>query len=337
MKRLTLKELNAITLGVSRITEEEDGFHFFRFNEKQEAFYKERNADYYKKTAATAGVRLSFQTDSKSLTLKGSVTETTSRSYYSFDVFKNGDLVGYADNFSNCDIPRDYTSAPFVYAPFEATFDLGEGLKTVTVYFPWTVAVALEVFVDDDAFLAAIRPAKVLLAFGDSITQGYDAMRPSKRYVSRLVDLLGAQEHNRGIGGEVICPELLNVAELADPDYITVAYGTNDWRRSSRETFTADCRAFYKALSTRYPSARIFAMTPIWRKDRDDVASFGPFDDVAKIIADAVKDLPNVILLSGEDLVPPSENWFADFYLHPTDAGFSHYARNLYAKMKEHF
>lgn len=336
MKRLTLKELNAITLGVSRITEEEDGFHFFRFNEKQMSFFRERNADYYKKTTATAGVRLSFQTDSTTLTLKGDVTETNSRHYYSFDVFKNGDLVGYADNFSNCDIPRDYTTAPFVYAPFEATFDLGEGLKTVTVYFPWTVAVALEVFVDDSAFLAAVRPAKVLLAFGDSITQGYDAMRPSKRYMSRLVDALGAQEHNRAIGGEVFCPDMLQFDELADPDYITVAYGTNDWCRSSRETFTADCRAFYKALSTRYPSAKIFAMTPIWRKDRDEVRPFGPFDDVAKIIAESVADLPNVILLSGEHLVPASDNWFADLYLHPTDAGFSYYAKNLYAQMKEY-
>ena len=47
---MTLETIQGITTGAVRVAEEKDGFHFYRFTEAEEDFYKERNADFYKKT-----------------------------------------------------------------------------------------------------------------------------------------------------------------------------------------------------------------------------------------------------------------------------------------------
>ena len=52
---------------------------------------------------------------------------------------------------------------------------------------------------------------------------------------ARLADALGAEEVNKAIGGECFFPELAATKEDFQPEYITVAYGTNDWSRKSAE------------------------------------------------------------------------------------------------------
>ena len=47
----------------------------------------------------------------------------------------------------------------------------------------------------------------------------------------------------------------------------------------------------------------------------------------------AVADLPNVRVLSGFDLVPKDEKYFADQRLHPNDKGFEYYSENLYREI----
>ncbi len=113
-----------------------------------------------------------------------------------------------------------------------------------------------------------------------------------------------------------------------------VAYGTNDWRRYSREVFTKNCVGFYKALSENYPASKIFAITPIWRKDYTIKTDFGAFSDTEKYIFKAVENLENVTVISGSDLVPKDERYYADFRLHPNDEGFDFYYKNLYSKLK---
>ena len=78
------------------------------------------------------------------------------------------------------------------------------------------------------------------------------------------------------------------------PDYITVAYGTNDWSTKDSETFKVNCKEFYTNLSKNYPEAKIFAISPIWRKDMNAEKVFGKFEDVEVYIRDAVKELVNV-------------------------------------------
>ena len=70
--------------------------------------------------------------------------------------------------------------------------------KTVCVHLPWSVKTLIEeISIDDNAFVKGVKPKKKLLAYGDSITHGYDALRPSNRYISKFADKIGDEEFNK--------------------------------------------------------------------------------------------------------------------------------------------
>ena len=333
--KLKLEQLKQITTGAVNIKEENGTFYFSRFTAEQEELYKETNQDFYHKAVSPAGIKFHFKTDSKNLFLKLKTSLSSSRGYFSVDVFVNGSPIGYLDNFSEEELPEDYTQYELPLGEFSKNFELGEGEKTVCVHLPCLVKAFMEeVSLDDGAFIEGIELPKKLIAFGDSITHGYDAMRPSNRYVAKLAERLVAEEFNKGIGGEQFFPKLAACKDPIEPDYITVAYGTNDWSIADRETFRLNCRGFYENLSRNYPDAKIFAITPIWRKDCDMCKNMGAFETVEQLIRELTEDLENVTVIPGYDLVPGDERYFADFRLHPNDEGFAYYAKNLYEKIK---
>jgi lysophospholipase L1-like esterase len=290
---------------------------------------------FYDRALCSAGAKLCFRTDSPILVLGAEVEKRSSRSFFSFDVTANGALVGHLCNFSEQTLAKDYTQTLFPLGKFEKTFLLGAGEKTVSIDFPFSARVEdLKIGLAEGASFAPVKPKKRLLAYGDSITQGYDARYPSRRYSARLADALEAEEINKGIGGEIFRPELASLSDEKDIDTITVAYGTNDWSATDGKSFLSEARAFYGALSARYPKAKIFAITPIWRKDLEAEKPMGAFSNVHDMIAEAVKDLENVTLIDGIDLVPHDTALFADLRLHPRDEGFDFYAENLIQRIK---
>ncbi|MBQ7916769.1 MAG: SGNH/GDSL hydrolase family protein [Firmicutes bacterium] len=332
---LTFDQICSITTGAAQITQEENGIVFHRFTAPQENLYKSTGQDGCTKAYSTPGVKLMFRTDSPTLTMRVAVSPGSSRTYFSFDVYVNETLADCLDNFPAEGLPIPYPKFPCPLGHFSKTIDLGPGIKNVSIAFPWSVAPVLEeLSLEDEALLEPIKPARKMVAFGDSITHGYDAQRPSLRYAAQLAAALDAEEFNKGIGGEVFVPPLAKLKEDFVPDFVTVAYGTNDWAKTSLDTFKTNCRSFYSLLSQNYPSTPIFALTPIWRKDRDAVTAVGSFDSVEPLVRELTQDLPNVIVISGADLVPKDENYYADFSLHPNDEGFNHYYHNLYKKIK---
>ena len=240
------------------------------------------------------------------------------------------------DNFSDSKSLQNYTQEEFPRGEFSKNFVLGTGEKAVCIYFPWSVGVALyELSLDDGALVLPSKPEKKILAFGDSITHGYDAMRPSNRYMSRLCDALGAEEINKAIGGEMFFPPLAALADDFTPDYITVAYGTNDWNNISRDAFLENCRKFYETLRETYPTVKIFAISPIWRKEMTEQRKYGDFMQVEKDIFEIVNSIKDVVPVSGFGFVPHEERYYGDFRLHPNDEGFQHYFENLYRLIRE--
>jgi lysophospholipase L1-like esterase len=127
----------------------------------------------------------------------------------------------------------------------------------------------------------------------------------------------------------------LDAPDAIEPDYITVAYGTNDWGRFSREVLTQNCRDFYQKLSALYPNAKIFAITPIWRSNEDRTTTpYGaPLEAVREMIAEQTADLANVTVIVGNGLIPNLMPFTTDG-LHPNDAGGQVYAHNLYLALK---
>lgn len=326
--KLTLEQITPLVCGAVRVAEDERGFHFYRFTEKQTASYLRVSPnDFYKKAFATAGVRLAIRTDSRKLSFDFKTSYGSSREYAFFDVYVNGAFKKHFGCEGN------------IMMDGSAVIPLPAGEKDVEIYFPWSRdAVLSNVELDDGATVATFRRPKTMISFGDSITHGYDAINPSLSYASQLARLLDAEQINKGIGGDIFFPELLDERDPVDPDYITVAYGTNDWSKCPRETFEKNCREFYTRLSALYPNAKIFAITPIWRGDWNrKVCGYGaPVTEINPAITEICKDLPNVTVVNPYDFVPHRKEFFADAYLHPNDIGFCLYAEGLYKEIVKH-
>lgn len=333
---LNLSQIRDISTGAVRIEEIDNNIHFYRFTKQQEELYKNRSDDFYKKTFATSGIKICFHTNSQTLFLRTEITGGSSRSYFAFDVFVNGVKIDTLDNFSDIDIPQNYTTLNFPLGEFSKEFNLGVGEKEVCVYFPWSVKVILKEFIiDDNSFIKPVKPNKKMLCFGDSITHGYDALYPSNKYITKLADMLNAGEYNKAIGGEIFFPALAATKEDFEPDYITVAYGTNDWNKCSKEELTHNYKDFLCNLSNNYPNAKIFVITPIWRKDMNESRLFGDFKSVGEIIQKQTAAFSNISVIQGFEFVPQNEDLFADLRLHPNDEGFEYYFENLSKHIKD--
>lgn len=329
--RLTLDEIRSVTKGADRVEEKNGKICFHRFTLAQEKAYKSYSADFYRKNFATSGIRLEFVTDSKTLSMTVDVTSglSSSRRFFAHSVYADGKLVGRIERAQESTVPD---------GEFSGEFDMGEGEKTVRVYFPWSAASKLCSFeLDDGAKIIPVEKKLRMIFFGDSITQGYDALAPENSYASAVTDALCAEARNKAIGGEVFFPTLGALRDDFEPDYITVAYGTNDWARNDRETFDRDCEAFYTNLSANYSEATIFAIAPIWRGDQAGHKSkVGDFSHITERIREVAEKLPNVIFINGYDFVTKDESYFSDRVLHPNDKGFSQYAENLLAELKKY-
>ena len=318
---LNYDQIRGITHGAVRVEEQNGAIRFLRFTEAQQEAYRLASPDdFYKKTFATASVRLSFVTDSQFLGLQYRMTKSSSRAFGWFDVYEDGVLIAHFGG------EIDTVLEGREEIPFSA------GEKKVEVYFPWSAAaeiVAMELA--DGAVVRPVEKQITLLSFGDSITQGYDAMYPSRSYQNRLADLLGATCVNKGIGGETFFPALLDSEEDIQPDLITVAYGTNDWSKTDRPTYEQNCRNFYEKLAKRYPTAKIIAITPIWRADNTKQTPFNaPLSEAIKMIEEICSQIPGVSVIHGGTFTPRLPEFYSDGYLHPNDMGFGFYAENLY-------
>jgi len=183
-------------------------------------------------------------------------------------------------------------------------------------------------------YVLPVRQKKTLLAYGDSITQGFDALYPSHSYAVRLAEFLDAELLNKGIGGACFCAPLVMAGEGYNPDYIVVAYGTNDWTCQTQETFRSNAQAHIQELIKKYPASKIFVITPIWRGDYANERKFGPFSKIEAIIRDICEENHQIHIVSGWDLVPKDASFFGDMYLHPNDKGFTAYAEALHSALK---
>ena len=331
--KLTINHIKEIATGAAQIEVINGKICFSRYTDEQRHLYKNRDADCYLRSLSSSGIKLSFSTNSKSLTLAVDVAPGSSRKYFSFDVFSGETCIGHLYNFNEDEMPQKYIDTVWPLEKMKKTFLLGDGTKKITIYFPWSVNTMLEeLSLDDGATVVPENRTKTLLAFGVSITQGYDALRPSDTYVARLARALNADEINKGIGGETFFPELAKTKEIVSPDIITVAYGTNDWSLSDKETYKKNCTLFFQNLRNTYETAKIFAITPIWRTDVSDVKKLGSFPELAEVICAAVQNF-DITTVSGLEMVPHEKSCFADLFVHPNDYGFEYFYKNLYQKI----
>ena len=332
--KLTFEQIKSAVRGVARVEEIDGKVNFFRFTAAQDAFYAERDAFYaewnkgfYRKSHATSGVILEFDTDSWTLELSVEVSSGSSRRFTAHSIFADGKRVGQLGSSIAPDLSSEC---------YEGSFDLGIGTKRVKILFAWAAcSKLLALTLDDGASFVPVQKEKTVILFGDSITQGYDAEIPENSYASQLVAALDANGINKAIGGEVFCPELATLPDAVTPELITVAYGTNDW--SHYGALTEDAEAFYRNLRKTYPATPIVAMAPVWRADCKDHPDRKDFRLVAEALQKIAAEVENVRFVDCFDFIPQDTTLFSDAYLHPNEEGFRHYIRGLLPAFADFF
>ena len=185
--------------GAVEAVESDGEWTFRRFLPKQAQAYRDAgNEDFYRKTFATAGVRLAFRTDAESLSFDYRFAYGSSRSFGYFDICVDGAIVAHV-GLENDDGGRHRAEAA-----------LGPGEKKVEIHFPWSrQAFVSPLSLRGATFATPLRRSRTMLCFGDSITQGYDARHPSLSYVEAVARFLDADPVNKAVGGDVFFPALL--------------------------------------------------------------------------------------------------------------------------------
>lgn len=295
----------------------------------------------------TAGMRLSFVTDSKSLMLGATIcNESELKDCTAIDVKANGKYIGSIANFTEDGRalfpdgtvkeaePRNYPLGRYY-----KEFPLGEGEKTVTIYLTYSAKTLItELSLEDGASVRPSRPKLRHLIYGDSITHGYNASHPSHTYIARLDDFLDAESFHKGIDGGTYFAPIAAAAVRRDYDLVTVAYGTNDWDRVPFDEFSKQASEFLSILASRYPTARIYVLTPTWRADNQPKQRpHGTVEDYRDFLTAACDKHPNMRVIHCVDFIPHDPAMFGDERLHPSDEGFAHYAKGLIEAIKKDF
>lgn len=319
--RLNCDELKPVTTGVMTVTQQDGWYRFHRFAQTPKALFSDTG--YQEKVTATSSVSLDFVTDADSFSFSYKGTRASSRSLFFFDLYINDAMV----------TTRGTANADTVISG-SFRWDLPAGENHVKLYFPNLYAMALK-----DVELSGatcLRPAEhscKLICYGDSITQGYDAMRPSLTYANRFACALNAEIINKGIGGDTFHPELIEVKEGFEPDIISIAYGTNDWSSTKKEVFIRRSAEFFEKIKTAYPRAEKFVITPIWRADSNRITECGEFPEVGEHLKKVCRQLDHFRVIDGSTLTAHMPELYADARVHPDDLGHTIYGANLAAQV----
>ena len=304
--KLSLSQITALTTGALTITEGSAGIQFQRYTTKQiEAFGKEARC-FLKRAQHTCGIRIDFHTDSSGLTVSVGAEGK-------YEVLVDGESA-FCRSFSG---------------PETFSLHLGTGVKRVTIVLPSHFpGVIRSIELDDDADVTPVKYSRKMIFYGDSITQGWNSEKDSQSYAWLVSRHYNANSMILGVGGVNFYPDTVDDNGF-DADIVIVALGTNDYSGD----FTADqirtgCAEYLDKLLSIYRDKKMICITPIWRADGENVHAAGTHPDVCRIVAEEAEKR-NFTVIDGYSLVPHNTELFADGFLHPNDAGFSHYAMNL--------
>jgi len=316
--KLSFDTIKSITVGAVRIWEEDSNVHFCKCTQNQvDAWYKLEHI-LGERAEVTTGVRLDFYTNSSTFSF-------TAVAGNKFEIYINN-LMQY--NLKRADLNNDSYS-----------IKLDGAENRITLIFPSHdfPAVLSAVEIDDGATVRPVDYDCKMMFIGDSITQGWDSGYDSLSYAYRVSRFFNAESVIHGVGGGMFHETIFDEDVPFDPDIVVIAFGTNDWGRfKSIDELKYHANKFLGSIAKKYAGKKIFAISPIWRADTENVVkATGTFADVC----DAVKaEIVNagIILIDGLTLVPHHSDFYADAYLHPNALGFGIYAENLIRQMQKY-
>lgn len=205
-------------------------------------------------------------------------------------------------------------------------------LVDLRIYLPCVMGVAVGPL-SANGRVEPIGQSPVLLALGDSISQGWIVGHPSLSWPARLADDLGLDLVNQSIAGGLFDDgPLVDVGDVvARPSLVTVAYGTNDWAHSpSAPAIEAAAKRYLDRLASVYPDVPTYVIGPAWRADIDaEMPSGVGLPWVGSLLSRLCERHGSLRFVEGLDLVPHDAALFADARLHPNARGAAFLARGV--------
>lgn len=305
---LRFEEIKKITVGAPYMENTDEGMRFYKYNPNLFSVWTNHRKVFGQRVRSTTGIRLDFHTNSRRMDL-----EIAERSR--FEIYIDG-LFRYS--------MRDTEKLSVdIYTSLDQPLDD----VRITIYFPsHDEGIIKSLELDDGAYVKPHKFDKKILFMGDSITQGWASEFDSLSYANRLSRYFNADSVIQGVGGACFYDDCLEKLPF-EPDWVIVAYGTNDFKTyNSLEDFNIHLRAYMSKLSVLYGDKKVFVISPIWREDRTPKDRLTFEECRHAIISEAQEN--GFIHLDGSCLVPHDLSFYTDG-LHPNDTGFYVYANNL--------
>ncbi len=322
--KLSFEQIKKITVGAISIVEKDDGIHFYRSTKKQIDAWTALKPDIGGRAACATGVRFDFHTTSKYIRFGTAGGQK-------YEVYVDGLFRKYFDM-------NESESKEGCVELNEANYPVADEHR-VTLYLPAhnTEAVITFVELEDGASIVPHSFDTKMLFIGDSITQGHAADRDSLSYANRVSRYFNAESIINGNGSAYFHESTFDVPDF-EPNTVIVALGTNDFDHfKSKEEMVYHANAYMGMVARSYgKSARLFYISPIWRGDLwKRERAVGTFDECRKALAD-IAISHGFIHVDGLTLVPHSEEFFWDKFIHPNNVGFGIYAENLIKEILKH-
>ena len=285
------------------------------------------------RAAATAGVTLCFATDGTEMSLDCRVIRPLDPDHRLYKKVMEGATnggvrpFGMAEegNVDGIDVVVDGRLVATV-APTNATLRIAFENRThdeleVRVYLPSIMTVAVG-NLRTNGSLKPVPARGFMLAFGDSITQGFICGKPSSGYPAQIANTLGIDLVNQAVAGHVFDEDSLGGFSLwrgDQPEVIVVAYGTNDWGHiRSADAIEGAAVAYLDRLSWYFPKVPIYVLSPLWRVDEHDSMPCGrPLTWMHQLLGRVCSRHHNMHVVDGYHGIPKNPELFADGRLHP--------------------
>jgi len=279
--------------------------------------------DLVEKAAMPAGVRLTFRTNSNSIT--GSCNAFEERS--PIDLLVNGKLVGSV-------VTADQTSFQFD--------NLGTDVKDIELWMPQFGEITLATLsIDDEAELPPANSpnAPKWITYGSSISQCSAADSPTKTWPAIVARTRGYDLTCLGFGGQChLDPMIARIIRDREAHLISMCLGINIYGSGSlnQRTFYAGILGFVQIVREKHPTTPIVLISPIYSPGRETELNAVGFSlrQMRDEVERAVETLKahgdkNVSYINGLDVFDSDNAHLLPDDLHPNSEGYGVMANNL--------
>ena len=326
---LDIETLSKIIFGAQSVAEEEGKLVIRRYTETQANSLWGKMTSQQKRPTS---VYLEFETDAESLSISycGARTDAA-EGFLNFSLFENDLLTGH---YALDPVQRPKEEKVITFPDGEANFVLEKGMKKVTVYLPLMVIELVSVSISDGAKIIPCKRSGKMAVYGDSISEGFYSEVAGMSYFDQLCRMMDCEGYNFSVGGSKFRPEYIPENSVPDCDRYLVAFGTNDFRRATKEEFETAMPEFFRRLFAQITEKPVYVILPIWRKVERNVYVYGAdLFAVRAAIAAEVSKYSNAVVINGRELSPRSMAFMHDG-THPNALGHTHYAMNLEKRIR---